>query len=65
MLKGVLSKNLQNPIYAAEGCITAEVTVHTMLTNLLGATDDRGGYHWFRGHTPLGRILQVFTDKAF
>ena len=34
----------------------------------LGATDDRGGYHWSRCHTPLGRIIyimQVFIDKAF
>ena len=35
-LKGVLSKNLQKPyMYAAEGCITAGVTVHTMLTHLV------------------------------
>ena len=27
---------------------------------LLGATDDRGGYHWSRCHTPLGRILRWF-----
>ncbi len=50
-LKGVLSKNLQKPyICGREG---------------LGATDDRGGYHLSRCHTPLGRVLQVFINKAF
>ena len=34
-LKGVLSKNLQKPIYADEGGITAGVTVHTVLTHLV------------------------------
>ncbi len=57
-------------MYAAEGGITAGVMVHTMLTDLVqhsqkGATDDRGGYHWSRCHTPLGRVLQVFINKAF
>ncbi len=28
-------------------------------------TDDRGGYHLSRCHTPLSRVLQVFINKAF
>ncbi len=34
-LKGVLSKNLQNPYICGRGGITAGVTVHTMLTHLV------------------------------
>ena len=61
LLKGVVSKNLQNPIQyiCGRGSITAGVTVHTMLTSyhsdilvMLGATDDRDGYHWSWCHTP-------------
>ncbi len=67
-LKGVVSKNLQKPyiiIMWYKGGITVGVTVHTMLTHLSGATDDRGGYHLSRCHTPLGRVLQVFINNAF
>ncbi len=76
MLKGVLSKNLQKPYICDRGVYNSlgddAYHVDTLVLTktqghriMLGATDDRGGYHWSRCHTPLGRILQVFINKAF
>ncbi len=35
----------KNPVYEAEGLITARVTVCTMFTHFLGTTYSHGGYH--------------------
>ncbi len=68
MLKGLLSKNLQKPYKCGGYNSWGDGTYHVDTlgpTKTQGATDDRGGYHWSRCHTPLGHVLHISINKAF
>ncbi len=55
LLKGILSKNLQKPYICGRGGYNSWGD-GTYYVDTLGPT---------KTHTPLGRILQVFINKAF